>query len=51
MFIGYGLNKVVYKFYDPIIKKVVISCDDEFIEDQQLKDVVSANVSCESREE
>lgn len=50
MFISYGLEGVGYKFYDLDTKKLVNGCDVEVIEDQWLKDIASANVSCEPRQ-
>jgi hypothetical protein len=39
LLICYSLNEVWYKFYDPVMKKIIISCNVEFIEDQWLKDI------------
>lgn len=43
MFIGYGWDGVGYKFYDPNMKKLIRSCDVEFIENQLLKDIDEVN--------
>ncbi|KAK2382823.1 putative mitochondrial protein [Trifolium repens] len=39
VFIGYGLDGVGYRFYDPVMKKLIRCCEAEFIEDQRLKDI------------
>jgi hypothetical protein len=39
VFIGYGLDGVGYRFYDPVMKKLIRCSDAEFSEDQQLKDI------------
>jgi hypothetical protein len=39
VFIGYGLDGVGYRFYDPVMKKLIRCCDAEFREDQRLKDI------------
>lgn len=39
VFIGYGLDRIGYRFYTPLLKKLIRSCDVGFIEDQQLRDI------------
>ena len=39
IFIGYGEDEFGYKFYDPIEKKLVRSCDVKFMEDQTIEDI------------
>jgi len=39
VFLGYGLDGVGYKLYDPVLKKLIRCCEAEFIEDQRLKDI------------
>ena len=39
VFLGYGLDGVGYRLYDPILKKHIRCCEAEFIEDQRLKDI------------
>jgi hypothetical protein len=39
VFIGYGLDGVGYRFYDPVMKKLIRCCEAEFKEDQRLKDI------------
>jgi hypothetical protein len=34
VFIGYGLDGVGYRFYDPVMKKLIRCSDAEFSEDQ-----------------
>ena len=39
IFIGDGENELGYRFYDPIEKKLVRSCDVKFMEDQTIEDI------------
>jgi hypothetical protein len=39
VFLGYGLDGVGYRLYDPVLKKLIRCCEAEFIEDQRLKDI------------
>nr|KYP52472.1 Retrovirus-related Pol polyprotein from transposon TNT 1-94 [Cajanus cajan] len=39
IFIGYGHNEFGYMLYDPIEKKLVRSCDVQFMEDQTIEDI------------
>ncbi|RDY10271.1 hypothetical protein CR513_05239, partial [Mucuna pruriens] len=39
IFIGYGLDEYGYKMYDPVKKKLVRSCDVQFMEDQTIEDI------------
>ena len=39
IFIGYGEDEFCYKFYDPVEKKLVRSCDVQFMKDQTIEDI------------
>ena len=39
VFIGYGLDEFGYRFYDPILKKVIRSRDVVFMENQNITDI------------
>ncbi|RDX88619.1 hypothetical protein CR513_29765, partial [Mucuna pruriens] len=39
IFIGYGHDEYGYMMYDPIEKKLVRSCDMQFMEDQTIEDI------------
>jgi len=39
VFLGYGLDGVGYRLYDPVLKKLIRCCEAEFIKDQGLKDI------------
>ena len=39
IFVGYGQDQFGYRFYDPVQKKLVRSCDAMFIENQTIEDV------------
>ena len=39
IFVGYGLDEFGYRFYDPVVKKLVRSRDVVFMEDQTIQDV------------
>ena len=39
IFISYGENEFGYRFYDPLEKKLVKSCDVKFMEDQTIEDI------------
>jgi hypothetical protein len=39
VFIGYGLDEVGYKFYDPVMNKLIRCCNAEFRENWLLKDI------------
>ncbi|WVZ18911.1 hypothetical protein V8G54_006233 [Vigna mungo] len=39
IFIGFGQDEFDYKLYDPVEKKVVRSCDVQFMEDQTIEDI------------
>lgn len=51
MFVGYGLDGIGYRLYNPILKKLIRCCEVEFIEDQRLKDIDRVIVDYPSHDE
>ncbi|RDY00296.1 hypothetical protein CR513_16554, partial [Mucuna pruriens] len=43
IFIGYGQDEYGYRLYDPILKKLVRSCDVQFMEDRTIEDIDKVN--------
>ncbi|RDY10772.1 hypothetical protein CR513_04649, partial [Mucuna pruriens] len=39
IFVGYGQDEYDYRLYDPVEKKLVRSCDVQFMEDQTIEDI------------
>ena len=42
--LAFGLDEFGYKLFDPIAKKVLISRDIVFVEDQTIEDIVKTKV-------
>ena len=43
-FVGYSEDRKAYKLYDPITRKVIISCDVQFFENESWDGTVNTNV-------
>ena len=44
IFVGYSEDTKAYKLYDPVARKVIISCDVQFIENESWDGTVEKNV-------
>ena len=44
IFVGYSDNTEAYKLYDPVARKVIISCDVQFVENESWDGIVEKNV-------
>jgi len=51
VFLGYDLDGVGYRLYDPVLKKLIRCCEAEFIKDQRLKDIDRVIVDDPTRDE
>ena len=45
IFVGYFENKKAYKLYDPIVRKVIISHDVQFLENESWDGIIKKHVS------
>ena len=51
IFVGYSEDTKVYKLYDPVARKVIISCDVQFVENESWDGTVKNNVKIVSNVE